>query len=1072
MITDGTALVSRNPQPGLLHRIVTLSIANRCLVLIIVLALCALGAWAARHLPIDAVPDITNVQVQINTEVPGMTPLEVENRITFQVETAMAGLPNLQYTRSLSRYGLSQVTVIFRDGTDIYFARQLISERLSEVSNEMPAGIKPAMGPIATGLGEIFMYVLEPAKDTQGQPMNKPDGSPYTLAELRAAHDWVVKPQLRTLPGVIEVNTIGGDVRQIQITPDLARMAARGVRMDDIAGAVEKSNQSIGAGFIERNGEQYLVRLPAQMRELNELAMLVITERGGRPIRLSDVARVEEGRELRTGAATMDGREVVLGTVFMLMGSNSREVAKAVSVRLQEIQKSLPKSLSVHVVYDRTALVDRTIATVQKNLLEGAALVVVVLLLLLGNFRAALITAAIIPIVMLLSAIGMWKGKISANLMSLGALDFGLIVDGAVIVVENCLRQLAHAQASLGRALNTDERLAVCADASSAVMRPALFGVGIITAVYLPILTLTGVEGKMFVPMALVVVIALVFAMILSLTLVPAAVALFMREKVSEHESWLMLSLARLYRPLLAISLRAPVAFIVGAVILITGATLLALRLGSEFLPSLDEGDIAMHALRIPGTSLSQSVGMQTQLESRLRAFPEVALVLSKIGTADIATDPMPPSVADTYVMLKERKQWPNPRKTRRQLTLEIAAAMAKIPGNNYEYTQPIEMRFNELISGVRSEIAVKVYGDDMDKLLEQAHAVSEVLENIPGAQSVNVEQITGLPVLSITPKNEALARLGITGADVQDLISTLLGGRTVGQWIEGDRRFDIVIRADERTRADLQTLRQLQVPLPDHPEGESGASKMRFVPLDQIADIAISTGPNQINREQGKRRVVVTANVEDDDLGGFVRQLQEKVDRDVKLQPGYWLEYAGTFKQLESANARLMVVVPITLLLIFALLVMALGSAREAALVYTGIPLALTGGVLALVLRDIPFSISAAVGFIALSGIAVLNGLVLMSAMKERLQAGSALLDAIREGAQSRLRPVVMTALVAGLGFVPMAFNVGAGSEVQRPLATVVIGGVVTATLLTLLVLPALYSLFGSKQFKTDLTK
>ncbi len=1056
MITDPGAV-----QQSVLNRIVRASIAHRWLVVMVVLALCGLGVWAAKQLPIDAVPDITNVQVQINTEVPGMTPLEVESGVTMPVETALGGLPGLQYFRSLSRYGLSQVTVIFDEGTDIHFARQLISQRLAELGERLPSGAEPTMGPIATGLGEIFMYVLVPVVSESGSPALKPDGLPYTLADLRTVHDWVIKPQLRTLKGVSEVNTVGGDVRQVQVTPDLTRMAARSIRLEELAGAVERANRNVGAGYIERSGEQYLVRVPAQMRNLSELEQLVISERGGVPIRLGDVAHVQEGKELRSGAATMNGREVVLGTVFMLVGANSREVAQAVAQKLPEVQKSLPKGLSVHVVYDRTALVDRTIATVRKNLLEGAALVVVVLLMMLGNFRAALITAAIIPIVMLLTSIGMWKGKISANLMSLGALDFGLIVDGAVIVVENCLRQLAHAQALLGRALTQSERLDVCADASSKVMRPALFGVGIITAVYLPIVSLSGVEGKMFVPMALVVIIALVFAMILALTLVPAAVALFIRGRVADHDSPLMRGLTRAYQPVLDACLRRPIVVVGLAIVLVIGASSRVSHLGSEFLPSLDEGDIAMHALRIPGTSLTQAVGMQTLLEARLREFPEVAAVFSKIGTADVATDPMPPSVADTFVMMKARSQWPNPRKSRQRLIREIAAAMATIPGNNYEFTQPIQMRFNELISGVRSEVAVKVYGDDMDALLTQANAIATQLQSMPGAQSVSVEQVTGLPVLSITPKVEVLARLGLVGADVQDLLGALLGGRVLGQWIEGDRRFDIVLRAEDSWRSNLHALKQLQVPLPAHAESMSSAP-ISYVPLDQIADIEISTGPNQINREQGKRRVVVTANVDGQDLGGFVRELKTKIDTRVKLQPGYWLEYGGTFQQLESANARLMIVVPITLLLILALLFVALHSVQDALLVYTGIPLALTGGVFALYLRGIPFSISAAVGFIALSGIAMLNGLVLISAMRAKLAEGVPLLDAIREGASGRLRAVVMTALVAGLGFLPMAFNVGAGSEVQRPLATVVIGGVFTATLLTLLVLPALYKWVG----------
>ena len=1051
-------IINHTQSSGMLERIIQSAIAHRWVVLLLTVILCGFGLYSASHLPIDAVPDITNVQVQVNTEAAGLTPLEVEQRITYPLETALAGLPKLEQTRSLSRYGLSQVTVIFADGTDIYFARQLISERLSAAAPDLPPGVRPEMGPIATGLGEIFSYVVEPAKDAQGKPARQADGSEWTPMQLRTVHDWVVRPQLRTIPGVIEVNTIGGEVRQVHILPDLARMAARGVALNDISAALANGNANVGAGYIERAGEQYLVRLPGQLKDFSELEQLVIVTPGGIPVRIIDIAQVREGTELRTGAATMDGNEVVLGTV--LMGANSREVAQAVALKLPMIQKSLPAGVSVHTVYDRTGLVDRTIATVRNNLIEGAVLVVAVLVLMLGNLRGALIAAAVIPCAMLLTAIGMLQTHTSANLMSLGALDFGLIVDGAVIVVENCLLQLGIQQRILGRRLLRDERFAVCARAASEVIRPSLFGVGIITAVYLPILSLSGVEGKMFVPMAAVM--ALSASMLLCLTLVPAAAALLLSGHIAEHENRLLSFLKGIYRPCLSASTRYRIPTITAATALLIVTALLLPRLGSEFLPSLEEGDLAMHALRIPGTSLTQAIGMQTALEARIREFPEVKAVFSKIGTADVATDPMPPSVADTFLILKVRADWPNPRKSSDVLVAEIAAAVEQIPGNNYEFTQPIEMRFNELISGVRTDVAVKVIGDDMDVLLAQAKKVAAVMQTVSGAVSVEVEQVTGLPLLSIAPKRAQLARLGLNNADVQQLVATAIGGSTVGQLIEGDRRFDIVIRLPEAQRSDFDALARLPIPLPMRAAaiGAESADAPAYIPLSQIADISLGTGPNQINREQGKRRVVVTANVEGRDLGSFVADLKQVITRDVRPIPGYWFEYGGTFQQLESASKRLSIVVPATLLLIFVLLWLALGSARDAAVVYSGVPLALTGGVLALLLRGLPFSISAAVGFIALSGIAVLNGLVMVSLMKSLLVEGKSIDVAVEQGALGRFRAVIVTALVAGLGFVPMALNVGAGSEVQRPLATVVIGGIISATLLTLLVLPALYRL------------
>ncbi|MDR7229927.1 cobalt-zinc-cadmium resistance protein CzcA [Caulobacter sp. BE264] len=1034
----------------MLERIIAASIRLRWIVLALVAVSAAIGVWSFQRLPIDATPDITNVQVQINTEAPGFSPLEAEQRITFPVETAIAGLPGLQYTRSVSRYGLSQVTVVFKDGTDIYFARQLVGERLQTVRGQLPAGLTPEMGPIATGLGEIFMYTVEAKPGAR-----RPDGQAWTPEDLRTLQDWVIRPQLRNTPGVTEVNTIGGFERQYHVTPLPDRLSAYGLTMADVVSALERNNANVGAGYVERYGEQYLVRVPGQATGVEDLQAVIVASRNGVPIRVADLADVGLGQELRTGAATENGQEVVLGTVFMLVGENSREVARATAARLEEAAKALPAGVTAEPIYDRTHLVDRAIATVEKNLVEGAILVIVVLFLLLGNIRAALITAAVIPLSMLLTITGMVQSKVSGNLMSLGALDFGLIVDGAVIIVENCLRRLGEAQHRQGRLLSRDERFSLVASAAGEVIRPSLFGVLIITLVYVPIFALTGVEGKMFHPMAITVVIALTAALVLSLTFVPAAVAMFVTGKVEEKESPIMRGARRFYEPALEMALRLRVAFVAGAVVLVVIAAFAASRMGSEFVPNLDEGDIAMHALRIPGTSLSQAIAMQTALEAKVKTLPEVDRVVAKIGTAEVATDPMPPSVADTFIMLKDRKDWPDPRKPRAQLVAELQAVVAKVPGNNYEFTQPIQMRFNELLSGVRADVAVKVYGDDLDQLLEIGKQIGGVVESVEGAADVGVEQVTGLPVLQITPDRAALARLGLNVDDVQSVVATAIGGTVTGQVFEGDRRFDVVVRLPEDVRGKVDDIGRLRIPLPgsiDQPRG--------FVPLQDVAKIEMVIGPNQISREDGKRRVVVTANVRGRDLGSFITELERKVAAEVELPTGYWISYGGTFEQLISAAKRLQLVVPAALLLIFGLLYGLFRSVKDAAIVFSGVPLALTGGVAALLLRDLPLSISAGVGFIALSGVAVLNGVVLVSFIRSLRQGGIDLDPAIREGALTRLRPVLMTALVASLGFVPMAFNVGAGAEVQRPLATVVIGGILSSTLLTLVVLPALYRL------------
>lgn len=1044
----------------MLNRIIAASLAHRWLVLVLALGAAALGVYNFNRLPIDAVPDITNVQVQINTAAPGYSPLESEQRITFPVETAMAGLPRLAQTRSISRYGLSQVTVVFEEGTDIYWARQLINERLSEVKSQLPAGIEPAMGPIATGLGEVLLYTVANAEGAQHSPM-----------ELRTAQDWIVRPQLRQTPGVVEVNTIGGYAKQFHVLPDPDRLLAFDLTLQDVMAALARNNLNTGAGYIERFGAQYLIRSPGQLAGIDDILRITVAKREGVPILLEDIAAVMPGHELRTGAATQDGEEVVLGTVFMLVGENSRVVAKAAAERLESIRPSLPAGMEINALYDRTDLVDKTIATVEKNLAEGALLVIAVLLLLLGNWRAALITAAVIPLAMLMTVTGMVESRVSGNLMSLGALDFGLIVDGAVIIVENCLHRLGAHQHMHGTLPQLQERLRIVREATVEVIRPSVFGVLIILIVYVPIFALTGVEGKMFHPMAFTVVTALLAALVLSVTVVPAAVALFVSGRVRGTDNRVMGGLRALYAPVLHRVLRFRWPVVIAAAALVLLAALQATRMGTEFVPSLDEGDMAIHALRIPGTSLSQAVAMQAALEARLDAFPEVSHVFAKLGTAEVATDPMPPNVADTYVMLKPREAWPDPGRPKADLVAEIEAAARAIPGNNYEFTQPIQMRFNELLAGVRADLAVKVYGDDFDTLVALAEELEAAVAQVPGAADVATEQATGLPMLSVVPDRERLAYYGLDVATVQETLRIAMGGATAGQIFEGDRRFDLVVRLPEALRTDVDALRRLPIALPQEAEGARevagdadalGVARTvpTSIPLAEVADIAFIDGPNQISRENGKRRVVVTANVRGRDLGRFVQDVQAAVREQVELPAGYWLDYGGTFEQLISAARRLSVVVPVTLLIIFGLLLMAFNSARDAALVFSGVPLALTGGVAALALRDLPLSISAGVGFIALSGVAVLNGVVMLSFIRDLRAQGMALEPAIVHGALRRLRPVLMTALVASLGFVPMAFNVGTGAEVQRPLATVVIGGIVSSTLLTLLVLPALYRL------------
>ena len=1039
------------------ERLICFAIAQRWLVMLAVAAMAAFGIYSYQQLPIDAVPDITNVQVQINTAAAGYSPLETEQRITFPIETAMAGLPKLEETRSLSRYGLSQVTVIFKDGTDIYFARQMINERLQEAKESLPAGITPKMGPVSTGLGEIYLWTVETRPGAK-----KPDGTPYTPTDLREIQDWIIKPQLRNVLGVTEINAIGGYAKQYQVAPHPDKLGSYGISLQEIVAALERNNSNVGAGYIERQGEQLLIRAPGQVGDGDDIANIVVANREGVAIRIRDVAEVVIGRELRTGAATENGREVVLGTVFMLIGQNSRAVSQAVDRKMVEINRSLPEGVHAVTVYDRTVLVDKAINTVKKNLLEGAVLVIAILFMFLGNIRAALITAMVIPLAMLFTFTGMVQYHVSANLMSLGALDFGIIIDGAVVIVENCVRRLAHAQQKLGRRLTLQERFEEVFAASQEARRPLLYGQLIIMVVYLPIFALTGVEGRMFTPMALTVVIALLGAMLLSITFIPAAVALFIGDKVAEKENAIMRAAKRWYAPALdKVMANTPVVLVFAAVaVLLSG--LLATRMGSEFVPSLNEGDIAIQALRIPGTSLTQSLAMQQQLETRLmNNHKEIERVFARTGTAEIASDPMPPNISDGYIMLKPRPQWPQPKKSREQLLVEIEATANSLPGSNYEFSQPIQLRFNELISGVRSDVAVKLYGDDMAVLDATAASIAGVLGKVTGATEVKVEQTSGLPMLTVQIDREQTARYGLNMADVQAAISTAIGGQQAGTLFQGDRRFDIVVRLPDSLRSDLEQLKRLPLALP---QGASAEGRARFIPLGEVASLQVAPGPNQISREDGKRRIVISANVRGRDIGSFVAEATQQLQAQVKIPAGYWTSWGGQFEQLQSATARLQLVVPLALGLVFILLFAMFGNVKDGLLVFSGIPFALTGGILALWLRDIPLSISAAVGFIALSGVAVLNGLVMIAFIRQLREQGFGLHDAIRDGALSRLRPVLMTALVASLGFVPMAIATGTGAEVQRPLATVVIGGILSSTVLTLLVLPLLYRLTHRK--------
>ncbi len=1053
----------------MLARIVTLAVEKRWLVLLLTVAAALAGVFAIQRLPIDAVPDITNNQVQINVVAPALSPDQIEKQVAFTVETALAGIPGLEHTRSLSRNGFAQITAVFDEKTDIYFARSQVAERLRTAEKSLPDGVNPEMGPIATGLGDIFMWTVEyreldQVKHRNGEPGLQKDGSYITpegdhlfeaaakATYLRTVQDWIVTPQLKGSAGLAGVDSLGGYTKQYLVVPDIQRMAAMKITLQDLATALERNNTSAGAGVVNRNGEGLAVRADGRVRNADELARTVIATREGVPILLSQIATVRTGQALRMGSASEDGHEVVVGTAVMRIGENSRTVSTAVGARLHDIGRALPVDVVVKLVLNRTELVNSTIATVAGNLAEGALLVIVVLFALLGNFRAALIAALVIPITMLLTSIGMLKVGVSANLMSLGALDFGLIVDGAVIIVENALRRLGHAQHGRNQPLPLRQRLDLVAASAREMIRPSVYGQAIIILVYAPLLTFTGVEGKMFEPMALTVIIALVFAFILSMTFVPAAIAIWLSRPVDEKESRIVGWLRRRYEPGLGKAMRRPGVTLGVAVGALALAGIAFTTLGQEFLPQLDEGNILVQAVRIPGTSVDQSQAMQFQVEKMLARQPEVRFAFSRTGTSEIASDPMPPNATDTFVILKPRAEWPDPDLGKKELVERMEKRLSTLPGNAYEITQPIQMRFNELIAGVRGDIAVKVFGDDFGGMNDAAGRIAAILRKTRGADDVRVEQTEGLPMLDIRPNRMAMSRIGVTAGDVQDTVAAAIGGREAGVIFEGDRRFPVVIRLSEASRSDLTEVAQVPVP----------TSAGGFVPLSTVADIAVVDGPNQISRENGKRRVVVQANVRNRDVAGVVADARAAIDAQVRMPPGTYVEWGGQFENLASARDRLLLVVPVCFAVIMLLLYGALGSVRDAVIVFTGVPLALVGGVLALALRGMPFSVSAAVGFIALSGIAVLNGLVMVASIHDFMARGMERVRAAHDGALARLRPVAMTALVASLGFVPMAVGHGAGAEVQKPLATVVIGGLISATLLTLFVLPTLYARFG----------
>lgn len=1054
----------------MIANLISLSVRARWAIVLAFLFIAGVGVWQLTKLPIDAVPDITNRQVQINTIERGLSPVEIEKRVSFPIETALAGIPGLETTRSLSRNGFSQVTAIFSDKTDLYFARQQVGERLTQARDTLPEGVQPQIGPVTTGLGEVLMYSVDFANPDgkgatvkDGQPGWQSDGTYLTpegerltdpvskAAYLRTVQDWIIRPQLRTVEGVAGIDSIGGFEKQFVVEPDPVKLASYGISYSDLAKALEAANLAVGANYFNRGGEAFLVRADARIREINDISEAIVATRGGVPVAVKDVATVKVGGDLRTGAGSMNGREAVIGTALMLIGENSRVIAKAVSERLGQIAKTLPPGVTVTTVLDRSKLVNATVETVQKNLAEGAVLVAVALFALLGNWRAALIAVLVIPFSFLMMACGMNAFRVPGNLMSLGALDFGLIVDGAVIIIENCLARLARRQLSEGRLLSLGERLDETMAAAQEMIRPTVYGQAIILLAFAPLLMFTGVEGKTFSPMAITIMLALVAAFILALTFVPAMLALLIRGPVADHEVRPIAWAKTRYLPLLQKAVDRPWPFI-GAGFAFFALSLFAFRLlGQEFIPQLDEKNVALASTRVPSVSLEQSLRMQLGIERAIKSLPEVETMFSKTGTAEVATDPMPQSASDGFVILKPQSEWPADVKTKTDVLKRIEAKADSQLGQAYEVSQPIQLRFNELIAGVRGDVAIKLYGDDLDKMSATAAKIAAVLQTIPGAADVKAEQTAGSPTLDVRFDRPAIARLGLTVEEVADTVAAAMGGRDAGLLFQGDRRFNVIVRVPEATRENVDALAALPVLLPADANGRRAS-----VPLAQVATFRFADGLNQISRENGKRRVVIQMNVRDRDVGSFVEVAKQKVEA-VALPSGSYLEWGGQFQNLQAAAKRLSIVVPLCFAAIFGLLYMALGGFGRALSVFLAVPLGLAGGVYTLALTGISFSVSAAVGFICLAGVAVLNGLVVMSAIRERLEAGARIADAIIEGAFEKVRPVLMTGFVPAIGFVPMALAHGTGAEVQKPLATVVIGGLIAATILTLLVLPAI---------------
>ncbi len=1022
----------------MINAIIKFSISQKLVVLLLVMIMAGAGIYSLINLPIDAVPDVTNVQVQVLTSASSLAPLEIERQITFPVEVAMSGIPNVEEIRSVSKFGISSVTIVFEESTDIYFARQLILERMAAAREQIPPEIgSPELGPIATGLGEIYQY------EVRAEP-----GSNYTATDLRTIHDWNIRRQLMSVPGITEVNSHGGFGKQYEVRISPEKLQSYGLTLRDVYEAVTRNNGTVGGGYIEKGAEQYLLRGVGLVEKMEDIANIVVkTGAEGVPVYVKDLGEIVEGQSIRQGAASTDGEgEIVSGMAIMLKGENSRTVAERVKERVAEIRKTLPKGVTIEPFYDRTELVKRAIATVEKNLVEGAILVIIVLLILLGNWRGALLVATIIPLSMLFAAILMRIFNVSGNLMSLGALDFGLIVDGAVVMVENVVRRRAEAQHEKSHAPPTRTILEACQE----VARPVVFAVSIIAIVYLPILSLRGIEGKMFVPMALTVIFALLGSLILSLTYVPAMLALVLRGNVSEKESFLILHAKQIYNPALrfVMKFRAQVLAVAVGLVLISGV--MFPYLGGEFIPRLDEGDILIETILLPSVSLNQSMNVTTEVEKSLKVFPEVKTIVSKCGAPAVATDSMSLNQCDVFVMLNPIDDWKSGM-TKEELIEKMSAKLEKeVPGAaSFGFMQPIEMRVNELIAGTRGDVAVKLFGDDLEILAEKGEEIERVLAKIPGAEETKAEVTTGLPQLQVKPDRAAIARYGLNVEDVNDLVESIFAGKKAGQVFEGEQRFDLVLRLNENASKTVESVKNL---LLTAPTGQR-------VPLSQVADISLVEGAAQISRDDTRRRIVVSTNVRNRDIASFVEEAKQKIEKEVNLPPGYYLKWGGAFENLERATGRLLIVVPIALFLIFVMLFTTFSSIKQAFLIYTGIPFAIVGGVFALAIGGMPFSISAGVGFIALFGVAVLNGVVMVSYINQLRREGKTVLEAVKEGAMTRLRPVLMTALVASLGFIPMALATSAGAEVQRPLATVVIGGLITSTLLTLLILPTLYA-------------